>query len=287
MQRVPLRELPISDDAAQALLGDRELGALWEQLRRTKRPMPVQELADRSGLEPATVQRHLDRMEGLGLAERLPRSSRRPLPCYRVTASDLVIRYRVPEEHGLVPEALASHSTHVQRTIETNGHGASDDGHASWFGCYAAAVALTESEARELGRRLEAIVNYLHQLRMRPPARNEVAPLANHAVTIRSGPLEPRVLPLPTVRFVAVGAPIPRAAGGGAATGARPLLSARERQVGAAYARGLTRAQVAAELGLSENSVATFTKRLYKKLGIRRRGTLVTRLAEVLGDPPP
>jgi DNA-binding CsgD family transcriptional regulator len=284
---VPPRELPISDDAAQALLGDRELGALWEQLRRTKRPLTAQEIAERSGLEPATVQRHLDRMEGLGLAERLPRSSRRPLTCYRVTASDVVIRYRVPQDHGLVAEALASHSTHVQRTIETNGHGASDDGHASWLGCYAAVVALTESEAAELGRRLEAVVNYLHQLRLRPPARNEVAPLANHSVTIRSGPLEPRVLPLPTVRFVAVGAPVPHAAGRGPAMGARPHLSAREHQVGAAYARGLTRAQVAAELGLSENSVATFTKRLYKKLGIRRRGTLVTRLAEVLGNPPP
>lgn len=284
---MPSRELAITDDTAQALLGDREFGGLWEQLRRTKRPLGAQELAEISGLEVGTVQQHLDRMEALALAERLPMSSRRKQQSYRVTTGDVVIRHRSPEDHGLVAEALATHSTDVQRTIESNGHDASDDGHAAWFGSYCAVMALTESEAEELGRRLEAVVNYLHQLRLRPPARSEVAPLANHAVTIVSGPLEPRVLPMPTVRFVRNGDPVPRVAGSGEAGWNRSLLSAREQQVGAAYARGLTRAQVAAELGISEASVATFTKRLYKKLGINRRGSLSTRLSEVMGIPPP
>jgi DNA-binding CsgD family transcriptional regulator len=286
---VQSKELDILDETARALLGDREIGGLWEQMRRTRRPMSLQALVEASGLTTDAVQRAVDRMEALGLAERLPRSSRRRNTCYRVTASDVVNRFRSPEDHGLVAEALASHSTHVQRTVETNGHAGADDGHASWFGSYSAMVALTPSEAQELGRRLEAVVRYLQQLLLRPPARNEVAPLANHAVTIGSGPLEPKVLPMPTVRFVAVGAPLLPEVGGSRSAGIRLELSPRERQVGAAYARGLTRAQVAAELGLSENSVATFTKRLYKKLGIRRRGTLAARMAEVLGDtsPPP
>jgi DNA-binding CsgD family transcriptional regulator len=283
---MPPRELTITDDTAQALLGDRELGGLWEQLRRTKRPMAAQELAEICAIDATAAQRHLDRMEALGLAERLPMSSRRKQQSYRVTAGDMVIRYRSPEDHGLVAEALATHSAHVQRTIESNGHNASDDGHATWFGSYCAVMALTESEAEELGRRLDAILNYLHQLRLRPPARSEVAPLANHAIAIRSGPLEPRVLPMPAVRFVRNGDPVPRVAGSGEAGWNRSLLSAREQQVGAAYARGLTRAQVAAELGISEASVATFTKRLYKKLGINRRGSLSTRLSEVMGPPP-
>jgi DNA-binding CsgD family transcriptional regulator len=68
-----------------------------------------------------------------------------------------------------------------------------------------------------------------------------------------------------------------------AGSNGRDILSPRERQIGAAYLRGLTRREIAAELGLSENSVATFTKRLYTKLGIKRRGVLAERLAEVLG----
>lgn len=286
------REVAITDDIARHLLGDRELSGLWEQLRRTKRAMTARQLADASRLGLAAVQRHLDRMEELTLAERLPTSSRRRQVSYRVTATDLVIRYRSPQDHALVAEAVAAHTTLAQRVAETHAMEAADAAAGAavdatpdgWFGRYAAVVALTESEAAEMRRRLQAVADYLHGLRLRPPARNEVAPLANHTVTVRCTRIEPRVLPMPTLRFVPDGAPVPRAASGGAAAGGRPLLSAREQQVAAAYARGLTRAQVAEELGLSQNSVATFTKRLYKKLGIRRRGTLATRLNEVLGD---
>ena len=54
---------------------------------------------------------------------------RREQQTYRVTAGDVVIRYRSPEDHGLVAEALATHSAHVRRTIERSGHDVSDDGH--------------------------------------------------------------------------------------------------------------------------------------------------------------
>jgi two-component system, NarL family, nitrate/nitrite response regulator NarL len=55
----------------------------------------------------------------------------------------------------------------------------------------------------------------------------------------------------------------------------RPVLSERERQVLAAFARGLSVPQVAAELYLAVSTVKTHTQRLYEKLGVSDRAAAV------------
>ena len=45
-----------------------------------------------------------------------------------------------------------------------------------------------------------------------------------------------------------------------------------------ALVRGLTREEVARELSVSVHTVATLTKRIYRKLGIGRRAQLAERL---------
>jgi DNA-binding NarL/FixJ family response regulator len=102
-------------------------------------------------------------------------------------------------------------------------------------------------------------------------------------VSFRLAPVTVPAMPTPILQFVPEGSEAMPTVRTAATSHKRDLLSPRERQIGAAYLRGLTRKEIAAELGLSENSVATFTKRLYTKLGIRRRGALAGRLAEILG----
>jgi DNA-binding CsgD family transcriptional regulator len=55
-------------------------------------------------------------------------------------------------------------------------------------------------------------------------------------------------------------------------------LSPRERQVAAMLAAGKTRPEIAEALGVSLNTVATIGKRIYAKLGVRRRAELASRL---------
>jgi DNA-binding CsgD family transcriptional regulator len=62
-----------------------------------------------------------------------------------------------------------------------------------------------------------------------------------------------------------------------ASTGMHPL-SPRERQVAALLASGQTRPEIAAALGVSLNTVATIGKRIYAKLGVKRRAELASRL---------
>jgi two-component system nitrate/nitrite response regulator NarL len=54
-----------------------------------------------------------------------------------------------------------------------------------------------------------------------------------------------------------------------------PVLSQRERQVLAGFARGLSIPQLAAELYLGPSTVKTHTQRLYEKLGVNDRAAAV------------
>jgi DNA-binding NarL/FixJ family response regulator len=56
------------------------------------------------------------------------------------------------------------------------------------------------------------------------------------------------------------------------------VLSPRELQVARALEAGRSRPQIAQELGLSEHTVVTLSKRIYKKLGVHSRTELSTRL---------
>lgn len=55
----------------------------------------------------------------------------------------------------------------------------------------------------------------------------------------------------------------------------KPVLSERETAIIAGYARGQTTLQVGERLGLSENTVKTYTKRAMAKLGAKTRGQAI------------
>jgi two-component system nitrate/nitrite response regulator NarL len=59
------------------------------------------------------------------------------------------------------------------------------------------------------------------------------------------------------------------------ATSSGPVLSERERQVLAGFARGLSIPELAAELFLGASTVKTHTQRLYEKLGVSDRAAAV------------
>lgn len=66
-------------------------------------------------------------------------------------------------------------------------------------------------------------------------------------------------------------------------------LTPRERDVALLAARGLRNRQIAAELGLSVNTISNHLKRVYAKLGVRSRAELSWRLQYLdlhAGAPP-
>jgi LuxR family maltose regulon positive regulatory protein len=68
------------------------------------------------------------------------------------------------------------------------------------------------------------------------------------------------------------------------ATSPKSLLTARELEVATSIASGKSRPETAKALGVSANTVASATKRIYAKLGVRNRAEFTSRMA---GRPSP
>lgn len=201
-------------------------------------------------------------------------SARRRQLRFEAISGQVIVRYRLPEDEELLQELVTSRVAHtLQAMPRTNGHDRT-------FGFV---TRLTESEAQEVRRLLGSIADLLNGAASRKPSWRDGLGPPNHAVHLRLEPINEPALPTPHLLLAPVGQEVTGPSRPAAGSNGRDILSPRERQIGATYLRGLTRREIAAELGLSENSVATFTKRLYTKLGIKRRGVLAGRLAEVLG----
>jgi DNA-binding CsgD family transcriptional regulator/DNA-binding Lrp family transcriptional regulator len=271
-------DFSIRDDAVLALVRDGSLGGVWEQLRRNGRPTAASDIAASLGLQEGPAIAQLDRLVALGLAKRLPMSARRRQLRFEAISGQVIVRYRLPEDEELLQELVTSRVAHtLQAMPRTNGHDRT-------FGFV---TRLTESEAQEVRRLLGSIADLLNGAASRKPSWRDGLGPPNHAVHLRLEPINEPALPTPHLLLAPVGQEVTGPSRPAAGSNGRDVLSPRERQIGAAYLRGLTRREIAAELGLSYNSVATFTKRLYTKLGIKRRGALAGRLAEVLGDRAP
>jgi DNA-binding CsgD family transcriptional regulator len=98
----------------------------------------------------------------------------------------------------------------------------------------------------------------------------------NFQIMIEAVPADPPTLPMPQL-YVVNRDRAEEVAARSASTGMHEL-SPRERQVAAMLAAGKTRPEIAEALGVSLNTVATIGKRIYAKLGVRRRAELASRL---------
>ena len=143
---------------------------------------------------------------------------------------------------------------------------------------------MNDLEAREFRRRCDELLHFIRLVRakhngvhVRPPPR------CNYYVTLRVQPLAKPVLAQPDITVAPRGQiPPPHAP--------EPhrewkALSAREREIAIALVGGFTQPEIAKQLGLSPYTVGTLVKRIYRKLGIRRRAQLVNRLRVVDGPP--
>jgi len=254
-----------------ALLPDLEAMGIWEYLRRLGKPVSAAELAELVPVSLAVVQAKLDAIVAAGLAEALPASAKRRSIAYRDGATMARIaenmRLHIAEAQG---ESALAKSAPVPGEWR------------AFFGC---TMHLSPDELAELRRRFNAVVEYTELLAARytSPAK-EPPPLSNYAATFRVGPVAKPCLPHPRIVFVKKGSADAQDRRE-IVTAPGPKLSRREWDVALALTRGLTQAEAGAELGISPLTAVTLTKRIYKKLGVRRRAELVSRL-QALGAPP-
>jgi DNA-binding CsgD family transcriptional regulator len=262
----------IRDSQAADLLRDSIALGLWELLRRSARNLSIGDLCTASRHPPALVQRALDSLCSNGMADRVRAGGRRTQVTYRARGERLVVRVADDSDEARFREVQHSHEAAVDRLAASARHTQhpGTDRHASGAAALrlVAPVHLCDADLAEVRLRLTELQRLIELLGERRVA------------SIRLDALPEPCLPIPRLERQAGDAPADTAADQPRRPG-RPIateLSRREWDVALALVRGLTREEVARELSVSVHTVATLTKRIYRKLGIGRRAQLAERL---------
>jgi DNA-binding CsgD family transcriptional regulator len=268
-----------------ALLPDLEAMGIWEYLRRLGKPTTAVELAGLVPVPLPAVQSKLDGLVAAGLAEAVPASARRRSITYRSIVDALVVECDWEQDGATMARIAENMRLHIAEAQGESALAKSAPVPGEWRAFFGCTMHLSPDELAELRRRFNAVVEYTELLAARytSPAK-EPPPLSNYAATFRVAPVAKPCLPHPRIVFVKKGS-ANAADHRDPAIEAGPKLSRREWDVALALTRGLTQAEAGAELGISPLTAVTLTKRIYKKLGVRRRAELVSRL-QSLGAPP-
>lgn len=267
------------------LLPDLEAMGIWEYLRRLGKPVSAAELAELVPVSLPVVQAKLDAIVAAGLAEALPASAKRRSIAYRSLVDALVVECDWAQDGDTMQRVADNMRRHIAEAQGETALTSAPPVAGEWRAFFGCTMHLTSDELAELRRRFNAVVEYTELLAARytSPAK-EPPPLSNYAATFRVGPVAKPCLPHPRIVFVKKGSADAQDHRE-IATAPGPKLSRREWDVALALTRGLTQAEAGAELGISPLTAVTLTKRIYKKLGVRRRAELVSRL-QALGTPP-
>lgn len=274
-----VRTVSATDPVVEAITRDPSLLGIWGYLRLANRPMTLSEISAAAMLDASNVQRKLDVLGAYALVDVMRATSRRQGITYRSRYSGLQVQCRPEGDHEVLRRLSEAMQRHAKELIPEEWLAPGTTEAQGWHSDFTGLFNLTPPEVEELRRRLNGVVEYTNMLGAKYAKRGSDPELCNYILNFRVEPLPVPALPLAPVRIVLEGKAAEVDAASQPPAGGR--LSARERQTAVALARGLTIEEVAQELGLARSTVATMTKRLYRKLGVRRRAEMVTRLKEL------
>ena len=269
----------------------------WEVLRRSTRPLTVHELAERCGVSDSVAQATLDRLVVAGLAVRVKASARQRQITYRSVSERVVVQWdRTSDAHlSFLLQQRRRIRDHSRSVIDRN-----DDldvralqgrvrfrGHQSYM--------LTASEAAEITKALRSAWHQITAIDERARARalqradgrtrdgaepGGAAVEEEHPYHIA---LEFRPLKTPDLPWSDLGVwekqAVERELNYLAHSPAR-VLTDRELDIARRLAAGESRPEVAKSLGVTTNTIATATKRIYAKLGVRNRAEFTSRMKD-------
>lgn len=251
-----------------AAVSDDNAMRAWHRLRLSPTPMPAAALAADIRLELGPTHDALDLLVAASIARKLPARGRRRVISYEVTVPALVVLipadWREDEESmRLAAVFMRRHQEMIDRARRFVKIGTNE-----WFFEQVTDITLTKEEHQELYRRLEEVRSYVVELNARvrdPEDKTEVSP--PHVVQVRLAPLDGDAPPIAEIRVVTKrGLELSLRD----RTPSPDNLGARELEIARLLQAGRSRPEVAAQLGISVETVGTYCKRLFEKLRINR-----------------
>ena len=262
-------------------LCDHQAMAIWETLRGAATGLSTSEIAAALNLPLAFVQPTLDRLIALQLVKQRPAGRGRRTATFCVKLPELHVSFE-----GIEPGPLAElfsrwHESRMQYFELLLKHRKQSEGvHPKDF-CAVGWTRMTPEERAKLMMLIDQIGGLMRNTKRRKSPfqggsgnqshDSSSTDMRTYGLLVRVLDLASDPLPQPNIKFTRGGS-VPATA---TDAKARNGLAPRERQVADALAAGLSRPEIAKQLGLSPNTVVTVSGRVYRKLGVRNRAELV------------
>jgi DNA-binding CsgD family transcriptional regulator len=280
--------IDIEDERGMAIVRDPVRSGIFEVIRRHRRGASLADLAA-TGIATRLVSACVDDLLAVGLIRRLRarRGSeiRYQAQCERIT---IVANPARPGHVMAVRSAFEDATRDIARALQESEAHDGTLGGAERLIDIRLKLDFRPEEWTEFMRRLRALYDYVQVVsESRSQRTADRVAGCDHVLAIRLVPTRAPMLPSPTVRHASQEQI--QAAGAADAGSMRQYdeLSARERQVVAFVAAGMTRPHIAKRLGVSVNTVSTLVRRAYQKLDVTSRAQLQFRLARIRGRHGP
>jgi DNA-binding CsgD family transcriptional regulator len=257
---------------------------VWEALRRFRSAATVAEVHETTSIPTQTIHAAIDALHSAGLVERVPAGRGSRVTRWKCDREKIHLTYRrdKPEEEALqrrMQTLFDSTTADLRSKVKPRSMRTNRDFH--WNSVHATRLTIPEvNEIYEILQRLVAVLAKAND-RVRAAAPSEPVE-SNYLVSIDVEPLVAGVLPLPALQCIGSTSDAGPALPGSAEAEAK--LTARERDVAVLLSKGVSRAEVGRELGISPHTVTEFTRRIYRKLGVNNRARLAAKLAAKPGS---
>ena len=280
---VPGPILDIQDARVAEILGAPFNCSVWELARRCKSPASLAEIAALLRVDAASVRLALDELESIGLIARLPAGRKNRNATYRTTRDELIIEYGPSDakDHRIVTAMKKRFQEHSNKIMDAARLPLNAQRNDEWTFQHFGPARLSPGEMKEFQSMIRGVRDFLDGVSTRTKI-TDVTEIqdCNVQVGIEVFPIRVPVAPVPRVIF------IDRARDGKAVAMIRKSrmsnFSPREREIAYELISGKTRPEIAKQLGISVNTIATISKRIYAKLGVRRRAELGAKLRGML-----
>lgn len=272
------QSLSISAPGLVHVLRDIRTMQRWEILRRSQRGHTVAQLAFESRSSLAETQEALDRLEAVGSVAKQRMNARKKQIRYRAAMERLVISFdkSVELDRDLMREVEHGMREYSRGVIDgcDSIRRLNEKGRVSVHGV--TSVVLTVEDACAVRDAFRGAYALLVEAERRARQSADSVEKRGYHLGFEMRELNQPELPMAEVFMVEQTVfDEHRELLCNAAT---MVLSPRELEVARALEAGKSRPQIARELGLSEHTVVTLSKRIYKKLGVHSRAELSTRL---------
>lgn len=284
--------LQLSSPPVIAALRDFKTMQRWEVLRRNRNPMSARELAAACSSTYEEAVASLDLLIEGGFVVRRRATAKCRHATFRVAADVVLVAFDPTkvEQREWINAQRREIRRYSREAVDSYFNGARQPGSKKYYTEIYRAPRLSQSDVARASKILQQAMDAILEIEREAEARAQRKQVAGDAgepeefsqyiVAAQAVAAGIGVLPLPNITLMEESLVAPRFSTLSASP--KILLTERELVVAERLVSGESRPEVAKSLGVSTNTIASTTKRIYAKLGVKNRAEFVSRMSALV-----